>query len=350
MLPVRRRSAFTLIELLVVIAIIAILIGLLLPAVQKVRDAAARSKCANNLKQMGLALHNFAGTYDGQLPAALIHSGRYNFGANTPPPYVGPEVNYKGQPYLIYNHTGFVALLPYIEQDPLFKQYNYQYVGSSSSPYGNAIGPDPTPTNPNREVAKQVVKTYLCPSDQTPNSSTYQPRTTNFYEREDAQRGNYLFSTGSFTDYSAPYSVYGSDIRRGAFGNDGAVKITAVPDGTSNSIAIGESATQGRKTSTHYGPWWGTGTHTAVHGYTPSNSSSAISVDATLARDWNINAAYQGNARRQVYAWVFSSNHTSGANFVFLDGSVHFLRDSIDYATFCALTYIADATTPSNYD
>jgi prepilin-type N-terminal cleavage/methylation domain-containing protein/prepilin-type processing-associated H-X9-DG protein len=351
----RGRRGFTLIELLVVIAIIAILIGLLLPAVQKIRDAAQRMKCANNLKQMGLALHNFHDNYN-QFPAALIHSGRYNNANNTP--YDGPEVSYKGQPYRIYNHTGFVALLPFIEQDNLYRQYNYTYVGSSSSPYGIPIGPDPNP-NPNRLVAQQPVKTYNCPSDQTPAQSTNAPRTMDFYERDNAQYGNYLFATGVFTDYDANWSVYANDIRRGAFGNNGAAKIATITDGTSNTIAIGESATQARKTSTHYGPWWGTGTHTAVHGRAVSSSSSTLNqatafasngAGGTYADDWNINAVWRGDSRKRVYAWVFSSNHTGGANFVMCDGSVKFLRNNLDYTVFCALNYISDGTTlASNY-
>jgi prepilin-type N-terminal cleavage/methylation domain-containing protein/prepilin-type processing-associated H-X9-DG protein len=338
------RRAFTLIELLVVIAIIAILIGLLLPAVQKVREAAARMQCSNNLKQMGIALHNFAGVYNGQMPAALIHCSRYNYGT-APQPYQGPEANYKGQPYTIYNHSGFVALLPYIEQENLFKQYRYDLVGSSANPYGKPLGPDPTP-NPNRIVAQQVVKAYMCPSDNVPNASTSNARTTYFYERDQVQRSNYLFATGSMTDYNQPWGDFGSDIRRGPFGNDGAAKIMSVPDGTSNTIGIGEATTQGRKISGEFGPWWGSGLHTSVHGYTPSGSSTALNAStvASYAADWNINRPYQNDVLRRTYAWVFSSNHSGGANFLLLDGSVRFIRDGIPYESFCALTYMSDGT------
>jgi len=321
----RRLRGFTLIELLVVIAIIAILVGLLLPAVQKVREAANRMTCQNNLKQMGLALHNFNNS-NGRLPAALIHSGRYNNPGNRP--YEGPEVSYKGQAYVIYNHSGFVALLPYIEQDNLFKQYSYAFRASGSSPYGIAVAPQSVT---NDAVAATRVKIYTCPSDTNPPPiETLQPGVTSyFYEMVSAARSNYLFSTGAYTDYDADWANTGSNAK-GAFGTNGAANVGAMMDGTSNTIAIGESLQKWHNGSTVFGPYWGTGTHTAVHGrgyysnFTPNYPYGTCAPNST-------------SVRRCTYAWGFSSNHAGVTNFVMCDGSVRGMRDGIDPAAWIAV-------------
>jgi prepilin-type N-terminal cleavage/methylation domain-containing protein len=332
----RKRSGFTLIELLVVIAIIAILIALLVPAVQKVREAAARTQCTNNLKQIGLALHSFNDAYK-RLPAAMIHSGRFhpNTGGASPSPYSGPEVNYTGKPYRVYNHTGFVAILPYLEQGPLFAQYNYQMVASSSSPSqgtpsvpGYPIGPDPWATNPNRVVASTPLAVFTCPSDDVPApAATDTPFTLNFYERSNTRRSNYLFNTGAYTDYDRPYEQTSIGFR-GVFGNDGATAVGRIKDGTSNTLMVGES--RQLHTSSSYGPYWGAGTHTAVHGrgypdvtFTPNYPYGLCSGSTTLHCQ---------------YAWGFGSWHTGVTNFVYCDGTVRGIRDGIDYTTFHALT------------
>jgi len=360
------RLGFTLIELLVVIAIIAILIGLLLPAVQKVREAASRMSCQNNLKQMGLALHNFADKTNGRLPAAMINSGRVNMpgGATGTTNYKGPEVDLQAiyglgstsATYRVFNHTGFVALLPYIEQDNLFRQYSYQAISNGSNPYGCTMGPDPA-GNPNRSVGAQPIKTYTCPGDNNPAQVVVATDAAgSFYERgvngtfPGVARSNYLFNTGYYTDYDRDWA--NSAIwARGPFGNNGATSIASMRDGTSNTIAIGE-ATQDYH-STSYGPYWGAGTHTSVHGrilqYTPGVTQATGGVGPTTcggsACGINYCIAYCGinapnaqmvsgttgtNGQFQ-YAWQFGSKHTNGANFVFCDGSVHFLNSSIDY-------------------
>jgi prepilin-type N-terminal cleavage/methylation domain-containing protein/prepilin-type processing-associated H-X9-DG protein len=355
----RSRRAFTLIELLVVIAIIAILIGLLLPAVQKVREAAARMSCQNNLKQMGIALHAFADVYQGRLPAAMINSGRCNVGGGTQGSnYKGPEVDLRsvygpGTPgtnasqYRVMNHTGFIAMLPYMEQGPMFAQYNYQNVSNGSNPYGQTLGPDPS-GNTNRIIGSQPLKMFTCPADTTPAQiMNTTDAAQSFYERgaggayPGVARSNYLFNTGYYTDYDRDYDNL-AIWAKGPFCNNGAASITAMRDGTSNTLAIGE-ATQLGHTSTSFGPYWGAGTHTAVHGrilqVTPGLVQQSGGTDINTGTGY---CAINGNNGRQIngwtdsraiytYAWQFGSKHTNGANFVFCDGSVKFLTNSIDY-------------------
>jgi prepilin-type N-terminal cleavage/methylation domain-containing protein/prepilin-type processing-associated H-X9-DG protein len=325
-----RKRGFTLIELLVVIAIIAILIGLLVPAVQKVRDAAGRMSCQNNLHQIGLALVNFDGTH-GRLPAALINSGRVDPNDVTNglvKNYRGPEVDLlRAYPsnYTVFNHTGFVALLPYIEQDTVFKQYNYGFVSSTSNPNNLPLGPVPPtpPGNPNDAVAATLIKTYVCPGDRSPPPvETYAPGTNDAFAMVSASRSNYLFSTGGYSDAAIDYEKTSAALK-GAFGNNGAAQLSHIPDGTSNTLAVGESV-QKWHTAEIYGPYWGCGTNTAVHG------TSVIPNVAVTTPNLPYGPCAPSPNKKCTYSWGFSSFHMGVTNFVFLDGSVRAIPDNVD--------------------
>src|SRR5262245_13958938 len=222
----RRFSAFTLIELLVVIAIIAILIGLLLPAVQKVREAAARMSCSNNLKQLGLACHNYNDT-NGTLPAAW---------------FVGRGIGWNDENNIGPNWA--ILILPYIEQDNLYKLYvtsiqNYQQfsVPNGASGVNDQLW---------RPIRSQVIKTYTCPSEGF--GSVMGSRAGGNWAR-----GNYAANTGPGDPGSSAYggsptyngqqvnNVYGSNVAAGGvLCVNWGVTMTQLTsqDGTSTTIMI----------------------------------------------------------------------------------------------------------------
>jgi prepilin-type N-terminal cleavage/methylation domain-containing protein len=206
------RRAFTLIELLVVIAIIAILIGLLLPAVQKVREAAARMSCSNNLKQLGLALHNYASSYQDRIPA--LSSSTATAAAQ----------------YGNYNGGILVTLLPYIEQDALFKAAIAAPLNTWEAAVVGASAP--------AVVRGQAVKTYVCPSDFTVTSG---------WSSANGCVGNWRASS-----YAANLQLFGTS-RPGGTPNAYVPQfgVANIPDGTSNTLGFAEqlSANVGNTTT-----------------------------------------------------------------------------------------------------
>jgi prepilin-type N-terminal cleavage/methylation domain-containing protein len=191
------RRAFTLIELLVVIAILAVLIGLLLPAVQKVREAANRMKCSNNLKQLGLALHHFADAHDGRFPPVKV-SG--------PAPQVGV-------PWPTTHGMG-VFLLPFIEQQALYDQYRWD-LGAA----------DPG----NQGVSATHVKVFQCPSAEPNRFHTFGTFAT-------------YGGKGACGDYAATEGVVPVLANKGVLELNVLTPITAITDGTSNTILLTEDA------------------------------------------------------------------------------------------------------------
>jgi len=319
---------FTLVELLVVIAIIGVLIALLLPAVQAAREAARRSQCASNLKQMGLALQNYHDIHR-VFPPALIGSGRMPIAANP-----------SG---VIINTTGSALLLPHVEQQALYGQFNFSLPSSLSTtlggvPYAGGVNN----SNANSALFNKTIPVFTCASDANPAGvMTNVPNTIDAYEANGVAQSNYLFASGGYNDYDNPWSTYANTpLEVGAFGNDGAAKFADIGDGASNTIAMGESkqGLNGGKPLAVFGPYWGAGVHTCCHGQTSRSTAIAISVNG--ATDvygliyGSINHDYTGataDHKSQQYAWQFGSYHPAGAQFVMCDGSARFISDDVDY-------------------
>jgi prepilin-type N-terminal cleavage/methylation domain-containing protein len=246
-----RRSAFTLVELLVVIAIIGVLVSLLLPAVQAAREAARRSQCSNNLKQFGLAQHNYSDAYKSFTPGGFHFAG--GTGSNADSTSWGP--------------SWVVMVLPYIEQTNLYNIYDFKVHRSRETPNSN--------------VVSQRIPTAICPSD----GGNKEPCTTNGTATGASgptafERGNYAancgsgnaFSTGNFTDYPeerGPFNLSGSTTGRWYAG-----KFADIEDGTSNTILLAEIVAGDRPGDIRGA--WGYPTGVYISGGNPANVSPRV--------------------------------------------------------------------------
>jgi prepilin-type N-terminal cleavage/methylation domain-containing protein/prepilin-type processing-associated H-X9-DG protein len=324
--PMRARRGFTLIELLVVIAIIAVLIALLLPAVQAAREAARRAQCVNNLKQIGLALHNYQSS-NNAFPPPKIYSGS-----------CGGKNDANGQ---TLNTTGFTLILGFMEQTALYNAYNFSHPSSNAAWNGGNTGLLGSAYT-NTTVVSSIVASYACPSDKFP-PDVVTDITTNgptwAYSRQNARRSNYLFCSSQYTEYDCPPVQGGSPANRGVFFTDLASSFSDITDGSSNTCMVAES--KQLHIYDTYGPYWGSGCHTSSHGvvYPPTASYSSWAGATTPNAPWPFDPSTPDPTKKG-YAWRISSFHPGGVNVVFADGSVHFIKDTVNSYTWWALQTI----------
>ncbi|HWL10609.1 MAG TPA: DUF1559 domain-containing protein [Planctomicrobium sp.] len=300
----RNRRAFTLIELLVVIAIIAILVALLLPAVQQAREAARRSTCKNNMKQMGLALANYMDVTRGVIPRGVNHvSGREG----------RCETDSEE-----YGHTVHTMLLPYLDQTPLYNKINMNVMPGDSV---------------NREIWETKVSGYLCPSAiKPPAYSTWPTAAWHNYPAAGTDHGYGLCGIIGAANVNGVFASRWGMLRTATADRsnilgiaDPQMKLSMITDGTSNTITFSEFAAgiPGAVPATHsYGSSW----------YRPYYGSTEFSTQILATPNSSV-MTYQGTSN-----WgTVRSSHTGGVHAALVDGSVRFISDSISGLTWRAL-------------
>jgi prepilin-type N-terminal cleavage/methylation domain-containing protein/prepilin-type processing-associated H-X9-DG protein len=360
------KRGFTLIELLVVIAIIAILIGLLVPAVQKVREAANRIKCSNNLKQYGLACHMYQDTHGILPPGGHSTPGTHNIWGND-----------KG--------SWLVSTLPYMEQDNIYKQI----VGLNPDDNSDSIWESDQDTSwygspTNVRVLPVALPCGRCPSDgyliSDPHYSNYNaslgPQCGIGPCSQSGANPFQLYCNGQTvpgtqgTSTPAPlipptFPGYGPSenqgdtenpsLARGLFTRQGLkVNFASISDGLSNTIMIGESLIEQNSDIRDQAQWARSGggncTATTIIPINWDSSDQYGALPAGCAAgscDCGPNAIH--NANNWNVSFGFKSRHSGGANFVFADGSVHFLNQGINHQTYQYLGCRNDGQVPGEY-
>jgi prepilin-type N-terminal cleavage/methylation domain-containing protein len=281
---------FTLIELLVVIAIIAILIGLLVPAVQQVREAANRTQCGNNLKQIGLALHNYHGVYK-RFPSGYLCQPQAN------PNYTAPGWGWAAQ------------LLPYLEQGNLYRQINF-----------NLPVEDPS----HRGIRTTVLPLFVCPSDS--GTGVYTVTSDANTPLADVATNSYAACHGTGPDIEEELDDF-----NGMFSRNSRIRIADVTDGTSNTIALGERACLFARS-----PWAGAvsfGTTRVTPGAPAGNPNAVDEAPTQVLGHIAVHTLNDPNADPE----DFFSPHPGVGLFLFADGSVRPLYTSVRLSVLQAL-------------
>jgi prepilin-type N-terminal cleavage/methylation domain-containing protein/prepilin-type processing-associated H-X9-DG protein len=336
----RARRGFTLIELLVVIAIIAILIGLLLPAVQKVREAASRTKCTNNLKQLGIALQAYHDTYN-KFPFGTYHDDNNNWGWGTLVlPYVEQGAVYTAittdtANFVMVAGNGGGSNIPnsYSTTDPSLDNYGPR--SRTNLTAGSAVIPG--------GAAGTVIPGFVCPSDSWPTKTSSGFAKTNYlanlgWDASQSARGG----TGTWASYGPPTGATytGVMVQANSNGTTWAYSMAAITDGTSNTALLGEAAAQKNSSNSCYGTG-ATNTFPVWAGGNPNRGGRGAQHNYFRVMDANypLNSQNVGNDSDggcAIMDRAFNSAHTGGANFLLCDGSVRFVTTSVDPATYQA--------------
>ncbi len=310
----RLPGAFTLIELLVVIAIIGILIALLLPAVQKVREAANRTRCANNLKQIGLAMHSYHDSF-GILP-----------------PQVAKNAN------VCCYGTWQMAILPYVEQDNLWKLYmNYGNVDGTGQRYDQQA---------NVLVTSTRLPVFTCPSDIPADAKTASfngqsyPIVNNSYV---VNQGNLDYSQGAdLNTQKLPDQPPGYNFLGAPFSRKKQLHLTDITDGTSNTLMASE-VRQGQGGDYRGNTWWAEGSGFTTY-RSPNSTLYDIMTEKCVDASQNplngpckLAADLPAIMGLNIEVFAARSRHPSGVNVLMCDGSGHFVNNGIDLATWRAL-------------
>lgn len=317
----RRLRGFTLIELLVVIAIIAILIALLLPAVQQAREAARRTQCRNNMKQLGLALHNYHDTHN-IFPPGVVNPGTQT---SSNLPYTSDCVNQcRNIPFTL-------LLLPYIDQAPLYNQINFSLPMSRAQRSGT--GPA---TDQGAIFANVSSAAFQCPSD-VPYVDPYSLAGNTHYGITNGRRSSYWFPAFDRLEDRNAFYRGDASVNKAMFGINGAALMRDVVDGTTNTMMLCE--TPFKKNYPQYGPFWNAWNYT-----------SGVELGAGRQVINNRTGTVCGGAPGTcAFAWGSGSAHDGGMHITLADGSSRFISQNIDVNLLLALVTIGKRETVGEF-